>query len=146
MANFIYTRAKAKVAEWCKAEADVRVLLVGIATTCDTEEDMEFLAGFATLDECNATNYVRKALANEVIISDLINNRGEYMADPVTWTALGGAVDFQVVAAVFFLFVTNDANSYPIAYFDTSIPTLPRWTNGSDFKITPNAEGLIQVT
>lgn len=123
---------------------DIRVLLVGAATTADTETEVEFISEFTTLDECNATNYVRKALVNEAVNEDLANNRAEFDADDVTWTALGGAVDFTIQAIVLYKHVTTDADSIPIAYLDNSGASFAQGTNGSDVTMTVNVEGLLQ--
>ena len=143
MASFVYTRAKAKLlsADLDLNAHDIRVLLVDSTTTTDTEEDTEFISGFTTLGELSGTGYVRKTLDNEAVNIDTTNNRGEFAADPVTWTGINAGT---AVAVLLFRFVTNDADSVPIAYIDTG--GFPFVTNGGNFTITWNAEGILQAT
>jgi hypothetical protein len=143
--SFAYTPAKMALATGALAldTADIRVLLVMSNTTADTEQDAATIGGFTTLDEYDGAAYVRKAFAGETVTEDDPNNRAEFTADPVTWTALGVGTR-QAVGMVIYLFVTNDADSLPIAYVDTG--GFPFDGNGLDVLLTPNAEGLIQLT
>lgn len=144
--SYVNTRAKSKLISGdidLNAD-DIRVLLVGATTTVDTEVDKEFIDDYAILDECNATNYVRKALTGEAVAPDLPNARGEFDANDVTWTALGNGTNFTIVGALVFKFVSDDSDSIPIAYIDSG--GFPKGTNGSDFKITWNVEGILQAT
>jgi len=96
--SFVYTPFKAKL---LKGEVDldlpqdIRIMLIKLkaSTTTDTEQDTEFISSFTTLGELVATNYVRKALAGEVVNQDDPNNRGEFDANDVTFTTLGGAAN-----------------------------------------------------
>lgn len=146
MASFVYTRAKKNIADGTidLDTHDIRVLLVKVAasTTTDTEEDVATISAFTTLGELVATNYVRKALANEAVNEDTVNNRAEFDADDVTWTALGGAANDTIGAALIFKFVTDDTLSTPIAYIElTDTPT-----NGGDVTLQWNVEGIVQLT
>ena len=145
MADMVYNYAKAKLLSGdIDLDADdIRVLLVMTNSTCDTEDDCDFIDQFTTLDEMDGANYVRKALAGEVVAVDLPNNRGEFDAENVTWTALGVGTR-QVLGAVLYKFVTNDADSIPIAYIDSG--GFPFDANGGDVTITWNAEGILQAT
>ncbi|HXH05363.1 MAG TPA: hypothetical protein VNI83_02115 [Vicinamibacterales bacterium] len=130
------------------ALTDSRVMLVMSNTTADTEEDAQFIANITTLDEFNGANYARKALANEVVNTDTVNNRGEFDADDLTaggtgWTALG-AGSRNIVAIVHYSHVTNDSDS-KLNFYDDSAPQLPFNGNGSDLGITWNAEGILQA-
>ena len=145
MADMVYNYAKAKLLSGdIDLDADdIRVLLVMTNSTCDTEDDCDFIDQFTTLDEMDGANYVRKALAGEAVAVDLPNNRGEFDAENVTWTALGVGTR-QVLGAVLYKFVTNDADSIPIAYIDSG--GFPFDANGGDVTITWNAEGILQAT
>jgi hypothetical protein len=123
------------------ATDDIRVALLMTNTTADTEDDgKEFVSGFTTLDEFDGANYVRKALANEAFAEDQANNRAEFDADDVTWTALGAGTR-SVAGALVFKFVTNDADSPIIAWVEFSATP-----DGNDFTIQWNAEGIMQHT
>lgn len=143
--SFVYTPAKAKLLSGGinLNVDDIRLLLVMSNTTCDTEEDTEFIALFTTLDECNGANYVRKALAGEIVTADLVNNRGKFSADPVTWAALGVGTR-QNVAIVLYKHVGTDTVNLPIAYIDQPVGTngFPFDGNGGDVVYTPNVEGI----
>lgn len=121
---------------------DVRVILCMSNTTADTENDAKVYVGdLTTLDECNGTNYVRKALANEAANVDDGNDRGEFIADAITWSALGAGTR-QTVGALFYNHVTNDANSPVLFWMEFASPVTH---SGIDFVLTPNAEGLAQA-
>lgn len=145
MASFGYTPAKVGLAkaEIDLATDDIRVLLVMTNTTADTEQDAEFVGDISVLDEYDGAAYARKALASQVVNQDDPNNRAEFDAADVTWTALGAGTR-QCQAAVVFKFVTNDADSPIIAYLDTG--GFPFAGNGADVVAIWNAEGIIQVT
>jgi len=149
--SFVYTPFKAKL---LKGEVDldlpqdIRIMLIKLkaSTTTDTEQDTEFISSFTTLGELVATNYVRKALAGEVVNQDDPNNRGEFDANDVTFTTLGGAANDTIGAILLFRFVTNDADSIPIAYIDNAGADFSQATNGSDITIAWDVEGILQAT
>lgn len=145
MANFAYTPAKAKIAkgEIDFVNDDIRVLLVMTNTTADTEQDKEFIGDLTTLDEFDGANYARKALGSQAVNQDDPNNRAEFDAADVTWTALGAGTR-QAQGAVLYKFVTNDADSPLIGWIDTG--GFPFTGNGADVVAIWNAEGILQVT
>lgn len=121
---------------------DIRVALVMTNTTCDTEQDgMATIDDFTTLDEADGTNYVRKQLASEAVNLDDANDRAEFDAADVTWTALGSGTR-ELAGAVIYKHVTDDTDSIPIAWIEFSSSQDPA---GVDFVITWNAEGIIQA-
>jgi len=143
--SFIYNKFKTKLAkglfDFLETGDDLRVLLVDNTTTCDTEDDTEFLAGFTTLGELSGTGYVRKQLANQAVNEDLPNDRAEFDADDVTWTAINAGT---AAAAVIYRHVTDDSNSEPILFIDTG--GFPLTTNGGDLTIQWNIEGISQFS
>lgn len=145
MASLVYTPIKAELlrGDLDLEVHDIRFLLVMTNTTADTDQDVEFVSGIGTLDEMDGANYVRKALAAEAVSQDDPNNRGEFTSSAVTWTALGNGTR-QLEGVLMFRFVTNDADSPNIAFIDpTGWPLNP---GGADLTVTPNAEGLLQLT
>ena len=144
MANFGYSKAKAEILDGDIdfTGDDIRVLLVMSNTTADTEKDVDTISAFSTLDECDDGSYARQALANEAVAEDEANDRGEFDAYDASFT-LAGDGSRDIVGAVVYKHVTNDADSIPIAYIDdvdaikTMVGTLTvQW----------NAEGILQIT
>lgn len=146
MASVVYTPAKTFFfrgqLDLREAGNDIRALLVMTSTTVHTQEDVATIAGFTTLDEMNGAGYVRKALANQAVNEDDPNNRGEFDADDVTWSALGAGTR-SVKGVLIFKFVATDADHIPIAFFE--FPTAYPAT-GIDFTLSWNAEGILQAT
>lgn len=142
MASFVYTNAKRGImaGEIDLNADDIRVLLVDSSTTTDTEEDVTTISAFTTLGELSGTGYVRKALVSEAVTADNTNNRGEFDADDVVWTAINAGT---AITALVYKHVTNDTDSIPLIYHELPAPVV---TNGGDFTIQWNVEGILQGT
>lgn len=122
---------------------DIRIKLVMGLTTVDTENDgIVNLADFTTIDEMDGANYAVKALANELVRVDDANDRAEFDADPVTYTALGNGTS-DVVGVLLYKHVATDADHVAIAFIEFAVPQSP---GGSDFVITWNAEGILNLS
>lgn len=121
---------------------DIRVALLMTNTTADTENDAKVnVDDFTTLDECDGANYVRKVLANEAVNKDDANDRAEFDADDVTWSALGvGTRATQGVLV--YKHVTDDTDSVIIAFVDFASDVTH---DGTDFTIQWNTEGILQL-
>lgn len=143
MASFVYNEAKRAFlqGEINLASDDIRLLAVSTNTTADTEDDVNTLSGFTTLDEFDGANYVRKSLSGETVGEDAANNRAEFDATDVTFPALGAGTR-PIDGFILYKFVTNDSSSIPIAYID---PPSNFNGNGGDVTITWNAEGILQA-
>lgn len=145
MASFVYTKFKEKVGKGLidLSTDSLRLILVDSTTTADTEQDTEFIDDFTTLGELAASgNYVRKTLASVTFAADNANNRAELDCADVTWTALTGT-PAQPVGAILYQHVTDDTDSNAIAFIDGAAWPI---TNGGDYSIVINAEGLLQLT
>ncbi|NQT38195.1 MAG: hypothetical protein HQ581_11935 [Planctomycetes bacterium] len=145
MASVIYNEAKRAIAagEIDLGGDDIRVALLMANTTADTENDgITTVDGFATLDECDSAGYARQALAGEAVNKDDANDRAEFDADDVTWTALA-ACTRTVPGALVYKHVTDDTDSVPIAWVEFPVAITP---DGSDFTIQWNAEGILQLS
>lgn len=125
------------------ASDTIRARLCMTNTTADTEEDVEFVDDITTLDEMDGANYVAKTLASAAVTEDDTNDRGEFDATDVTWTALGAGTR-QVAGILIEKRVTNDADSPAIAWIDSG--GFPFAANGGDFTAQWNAEGILQTT
>ena len=122
---------------------DIRVRLVMGNTTCDTENDgIVNIADYATVDVCDGANYVDKALANEAVNKDDANDRAEFDADDVEWTALGVGTRTTAGVLIYKYVDGTDANDLAIAYLEFAGPITH---DGTDFSITWNAEGILQL-
>lgn len=147
MANFVYNEAKRAIAagemNFAEAGIDMRVILVMTNTTCDTEDDVNFIDDWTTLDEYDGASYARQAIGTQVINEDVANNRAEIDGVDVTFTSLGVGTR-QAQAAIIYKHVTNDADSVPICFIDTG--GFPFDGNGGDVTIQWNAEGILQIT
>ena len=148
MASLLYNTAKKEIADGTIALLTdaIKVMLVTSAYVPDADDDVVDAAGADALAaEIAVTGYTggwggagRKALASKAIAVDDANDRAEFDAADLTWTALGAGATI----AAFILIkegAANDTTSRLIAYFDVSDTA----TNGGDYTITVNAEGLL---
>jgi hypothetical protein len=144
MANFWYLEGLLALAKGdLDFDTDVyKTLLVMTNTTADTDTTAKFVGDFGTLDEHNGANYVRKTVVQGTPAIDAPNSRVEVPATATVWTALGAGTR-QAQAAVLYRFVTNDADSPILVYFDTG--GFPFTASGADFTVNWNAEGMIQL-
>ena len=145
MANFVYNEIKRAVIE---GEIDlgtggdtIKVRLVMTNTTCDTEDDVNTLDGFTTIDVYDGSSYADQTIANQVVNEDSANDRAEMDGDNVTFSTLGVGTR-QCQGALIYKFVTNDTDSVPIAFIDTG--GFPFDGSGADVTIQWNAEGILQ--
>ena len=135
-----------------KAKTDtIEVMLVTSAYTPNADH-LVVDAGGANdpLDaEIVATNYTgghagagRKVLASKTLTTDNTNDRAEFDAADIVWTALGGATNATVVGAIVIKRgTTNDTTARLIWYIDIADFT----TNGSDVTVQWNVEGIAQL-
>ena len=147
MATFVYNIARKQLMDGALnlGADDLRMLLLEAAGDENPNDlDIAAVLARALTDELTSTGYARIALANEATVQDDPNNRAEFDADDAVFSGVSQLAAEQVVAAVLFKFITNDAGSIPIAFFD-DYPELPLTPNGSDIKITWDAEGIIQL-
>jgi len=144
MANFAYTKVTNKLATAAlnMSTADIRALAVMTNTTADTEKDVNFIADFTTLDEFNGANYARTTFATQTVTQDNANDRTELDTEDIAYTALGAGTR-QMAGHVIYVHVTNDSDSYPIAFIDDNMPFTAQGTNVT---FVVNTEGLIQIS
>lgn len=139
MSDFIYTPALALLGKGINLQTDdIRVLIVMANSTAGAEPDSEFIADFSVLDEFNGTSYTRQVLTTKSMSPDLINDRGKFTSDSITFTTIGVG-SRAGIALVFFKRVTNDSDSPVIAY---KIPAgWPVTANGNDVVVNPHVNG-----
>lgn len=118
----------------------IKVMLVDEVYAYDPDHDF---VNDISANEISATNYTGgfggggRKTATVTMQASTANNRVEIAIADLTWTALGGALNDTVGAAVVIHEITNDAASIPIAYLDfTDTPT-----NGGNFTLDFTALG-----
>lgn len=145
MASGWYNRALKEVSDrTLDLTGTLKVLLVGTGYTYDPDHDfISSGAGTVGANEISATNYTGGfggSGRNSVTLSfseQDANNRAVMIFSPssLTWTALGGAANDTIAAAVVVKEGTSDADSKLIAYLDVTDTT----TNGTDIQLTFDA-------
>jgi len=126
----------------------IKVMLVGSTYTANMDHD--YVNPSAYQMELGGTGYTggyggsgRKTLASKVVTEDDTNDRAEFSAAPVTWTAINAGTA-AVCVIIRERALTGDTMSELIAYIDSG--GFPVVTNGGDLTITWNAEGILQLT
>lgn len=118
------------------------------ATDADYAGDI-FDGGTTAYEFGNGTQggsgYTRQTLANENIIEDNTNNRGEFDADDVTFASLDGAeIQFALVVKQVGTDWTTLGDDPVVAYITST--DFPLQTNGGDVTISWDAEGIVHIT
>lgn len=124
------------------ASGDFRLIAVMANSTADTDEDVEFVAGIATLDEFDGSGYTRPVLASKTVTQDAPNDLAYFDAADVNFAALGPGTR-QIKGFILYQHVTNDADSRVIAYLDGSI--LPANGNGGSFTVAWDTAGILKA-
>lgn len=143
MASGMYNSGKAALVngsiDW--DTSDIRVLLLQ-GTGYVFNPDHNYVSDLTpATNEANATNYVRKSLTGRTVTVDTVNDRAVCDAADVTWTALGGAVNNTISAAVVYLYNAADTAAQLICYQDFTDTA----TNGGDFNLVWNSAGLFYL-
>ena len=109
------------------------LLLTGNGLPVKSNATVAAVLGEANVDECVATAYTRKTLANKAITT--AGNQTLFDADNPVWATLGGASNETITGALIYKFVSDDSDSIPIMYADLAdIPT-----NGGQVTLTKDA-------
>lgn len=117
---------------------DIRVALVMLNTTTDTQPEVTTVSGFTTLDECDATGYARQAIGGKAVTQDNANNRGVFNGNQVVFSGLSGNATRNIQGALIYKHVGADSSNIPICFseFTTPVPkeatsiTVPWHANG----------------
>lgn len=132
----------------------IKMLLVSTATAYTYDPDHEFVDAGGANDiidaEANVTNYTRgyggagrKTLASKTMTNNDTSNRVELDCADVTWTALGGASNQTLAAAVVLKEgAANDTTSRMFAYLDFTDTA----TNGGDITVQIATNGFLNFT
>lgn len=98
------------------------------------------LADFTDMDEHGTAGV--QTLANQLVRKDDPNNRAEWDADDVTWTALAPDGSARSITGVLICRQAGGGPStadMPVSWIEFATPKTP---DGSDFTIQWNAEGI----
>ena len=151
MPSFVYNTAAKEIADGTLnlLVDTIKVMLVTSSYVADRDNDVVDAGGAndPVDHEINVTGYTRgfggagrKTLASKTWTTDKPNDRAEFDAADVTWTALGSGT--TIAAAILIKEITNDASSRLIAYVDVTDTA----TNGGDITIQWNAEGILNLS
>lgn len=147
MADVIYNIAKKSFADgnldW--DTHNIGVLLLSSSSTYTPNPDHNYVRDIFDNGgvELSGTGYSRKLLTNKTVTKDDSIDKAILDADDVTWTAINAGT---VKAAVLYRRVgssDNNSSDILIAYIDSG--GFPVTTNGGDFTIQWNANGIIQI-
>lgn len=127
MANLTFDIAKGAVAEKVRVGANLILVLLKVAepdTTLQRYATLSALLAGSNV-ECNATNYVRKTIANAsvTLTVDTTNDLVMVTFANVTWTSLGGATNNSLVKLLICADGASDAVRVPLTAHDFVITT-----------------------
>jgi len=136
MASFIFDAASDGIAkgsiDWINDTIKV-ILLKGAGVPIKANATVTAALAEASVDECTATDYVRKTLAGNAIST--AGNKTLFDATSPVWSTLGGASNETVTGALVMKFVADDTDSIPLAYIDSN----DLLTNGGQVTLTKDA-------
>lgn len=122
----------------------IKVMLVDNDYTPNADHDF---VDDVSAEELSGTGYTggfggsgRKTLAGKAFATDLANDRAEFTANAITWTAINAGTARY---AIFIKEITNDAASRLLFFLDLGGSGVV--TNGGDLTVTANAEGFAQL-
>lgn len=130
MAN-VFNRGKLQLGEQAFSGEDFRILLLRTGTAYSYDPDDNFVADVLTggVLEISVSGYSRQVLANVTVTEDDANDRVNYAADAPQFASLASGQTID--AAIVFVQVTNDADSYLVSYYN--LVDTP--TNGGNINI-----------
>lgn len=152
MANLMYNRFKAactSATEDATAQIDwkgstIKVMLVTAAYTPNADDDF---ATTPAASEISVTGYApgfagagRKTLGTKTATVNDTNDRGDFGAANLTWTALGSGA--TIAGAVVYKHNTSDADSPLICYLDVADTA----TNGGDISLNFSGGLVLQLS
>jgi len=153
MASLVYNEAKRKLLDGTLDLTTDTIIVMLVTASYVANVDHDFVDEAGANDpidhELTGTGYTaghgnsgRKTLAAKAFSTDDANDRGEFddTAD-ITWTAITAGT--AAAAIIHRVGTADDTTALLIAYIDTG--GFPVVTNGGDFTIQWNAEGILQL-
>lgn len=157
MASFVFNHAAKEMWDGTVVllSDTIKAMLVDNLFVANRDNDFVDAGGAndAIDHEISTTNYAaghggsgRKTLASKTIVEDDVNDRAEFSAANLTWSAIGPGSGGPTVAAVVIIKAgaSDDTTAKLIAYVDSG--GFPKTVNGGDLTVTWNAEGIIQLS
>lgn len=124
--------------------ADVRARLCMTNTTCDTEVDgIVNLSDYTTIDPADATGYADVALTGEAAAADDANNRGEFDANDISFTGLGGDATRDYQGVLIYKYVDGTNANDIVGFFVDFTADIP--STATQVDVPWNAEGILQA-
>ncbi|MBW2648595.1 MAG: hypothetical protein JRC53_02070 [Deltaproteobacteria bacterium] len=154
MASFVYNEfARASAAGEIDLDAqsgtgtgggDIRARLCMGDSTCATDNDgIAVLTDFGDIDVCDSTLYEDIALESETVTKDDANDRAEFDATDITWTALDADATDTLKGVLLYHFRGSDATSVPIAWIEFASE---KTADDSDFTVEWHEDGILNFT
>ena len=120
-----------------EGQDDIRALLC-MTNTNVTSQRAATTVSDILLDEMDGANYVRIALSSQQFVVNNPQNRSEFRAANLNWSALGPGTR-QMAGLLLFHFIVDDTQSIPYQWIDDGFPFT---ANGQDFPVTWSADGI----
>ena len=150
--SLVYNRAKKELLDGTLdlVNDTIKAMLVTSSYVADADDDFVDEAGANDpIDhELSGTGYVaghgnsgRKTIASKAFSEDDPNDRGEFDAADLVWTAINAGIADAVILLK--EGSSDDTDALLIAYIDSG--GFPVTTNGGDFTVQWNAEGILQL-
>lgn len=121
--------------DWDGATTIRVMLLKGAGQPLRSNTTIAEILAEVNVDEVDATDYVRKTLANPVITTT--GNKTLFDGDNVVWATLGGVSNNDITGALFYIGTIDSADD------NTNIPIaligVTRTTNGGQITLTKDA-------
>ena len=125
-------------------DTTVMKMMLVLATSNAASRDIATIADVADItNEVSGGSYARQTLGTVTVVDAGSNITKWDSTTDVLFTAVPTNAS-QVLAAVVFAFITNDAASIPMVYLDGSI--FPITTTGDNITVKFNASGIGQAT
>jgi len=160
MANFVYTYGGLLIADHSLAAAlsfkdnVIQIMLIKSGYTPNKEHVFVGDSGSLAAYEADCSGYTggwggsgRHTLTGKSIVRDTVNHKVKFIAsNPAVWSNLGASPTNTIQgAAIIRKGTADDSDAICLAFFDTvnGSPSFPFLTNGSDFTIQFDADGVM---
>ena len=145
MASSVYNRGKKMLGNGDTIWGTQVIGVILVASGYTPDVDHNFVSDLTA--ELSGGNYVRKVLASKAVTENDTDDRFEYAATAVTWTALEAAAGSPTKAIIYDNTNGSDATRDLIAWIELQSPPVP---NGGDYVVqwdqSAGIQDLIRLT